>query len=231
MKLAPIGDSAVLVTLGETPDAPTVAAARALVAALDAKPLAGFVECAQANTSVTVFYDPARVPVSSRESPFERVGRWIESRAVAAGRVGIPPGRQITVPVCYGGEFGLDLEAVGAAHGLTCDEVVALPSSVEYFVSAIGFIPGFAYLRGLPERLHTPRRTAPRTRVAAGSVAIGGTQTGIYPFETPGGWSLIGCTPWRLFNPYSHAPSFLQVGDRVRFRPIAPEEYGALRSS
>jgi inhibitor of KinA len=231
MKLAPIGDSAVLVTLGGTPDEPTVAAARALVAALVAKPLAGFVECAQANGSVTVFYDPARTPVSSRDSPLERVCRWIESRAVAAGRIGIPPGRRVTVPVCYGGEFGLDLEAVGAARGLTCDEVVALHSGVEYFVSAIGFIPGFAYLRGLPERLHTPRRATPRTRVAAGSVAIGGAQTGIYPFETPGGWSLVGCTPWRLFNPYSQAPSFLQVGDRVRFRSITPEEYGASRSS
>jgi inhibitor of KinA len=137
----------------------------------------------------------------------------------------------VTLPVCYGGEFGLDLEAVGAAHGLTCDEVVALHSGAEYFVSAIGFIPGFPYLRGLPDALHTPRRKTPRTRVAAGSVAIGGDQTGIYPFETPGGWSLIGCTPWRLFNPYSQAPSFLQVGDRVRFRPITPEEFGASRSS
>ena len=137
----------------------------------------------------------------------------------------------MTLPVCYGGEFGLDLETVGAAHGLTGTEVVALHSSVEYLVSAIGFIPGFPYLRGLPEQLHTPRRKTPRTRVPAGSVAIGGAQTGIYPFEIPGGWSLIGCTPWRLFNPYSQAPSFLQVGDRVRFKPITPEEYGASRSS
>ena len=231
MKLAPIGDSAVLVTLGEVPDAPTVAAARALVAALDAKPLPGFVECAQANASVTVFYDPARIPAGVRESPFERIGRWIESRALAAGRIEIPAGRQVTLPVCYGGEFGLDLEAVGAAHGLPGDEVVALHSGAEYFVSAIGFLPGFPYLRGLPALLHTPRRKTPRTRVAAGSVAIGGAQTGIYPFETPGGWNLIGCTPWRLFNPYSQTPSLLQVGDRVRFRPITPEEYGASRSS
>ena len=231
MKLAPIGDSAVLVTLGEIPDAPTVATARALAVALDEKPLPGLTECAQTNASVAVYYDPARVPISARESPFERVCRWIESRAAAAGRIEIPPGHQVTLPVCYGGEFGLDLEAVGATHGLTCDEVVALHSSVEYFVSAIGFIPGFPYLRGLPEQLHTPRRKTPRTRVPAGSVAIGGAQTGIYPFETPGGWSLIGCTPWRLFNPYSQAPAFLQVGDRVRFRPITPEEYGASRSS
>src|ERR1017187_5948954 len=115
---------------------------------------------------------------------------------------------------------------LGAARGLMADEVIALHSGAEYFVSAIGFLPGFPYLRGLPERLHTPRGKTPRTRVPAGSVAIGGPQTGISPFETPGGWNLIGCTPWRLFNAYSPAPSLLQVGDRVHFKPITPQEYG-----
>jgi inhibitor of KinA len=231
MKLAPLGDSAVIVTLGETPDAATVAAGCALAAALEAKPLPGLIECAQANASVTVFYDPVRIPKRGGTSPFQRVCRWIEDRAPSAGQVAPISGRQMTLPVCYGGEFGLDLEMVGSVHGLTVDEVIALHSGFEYFVSAIGFIPGFPYLRGLPERLHTPRRPTPRTRVPAGSVAIGGAQTGIYPFETPGGWNLIGCTPWRLFNTYSQAPSLLQVGDRVRFRPITSDEYGASRSS
>jgi inhibitor of KinA len=231
MKLAALGDSAVIVTLGETLDAATVGAGCALAAALEAKPLPGMIECAQANVTVTVFYDPARVPKRGGTSPFERVCRWILDRAPATGQVGLPSGRQVILPVCYGGEFGLDLELVGAARGLTADEVIALHSGAEYFVSAIGFLPGFPYLRGLPERLHTPRRETPRTRVPAGSVAIGGPQTGIYPFETPGGWNLIGCTPWRLFNAYAQAPSLLQVGDRVRFRPITSEEYGASRSS
>jgi len=231
MKLAALGDSAVIVTLGDTPDAATVAAGCALATALESKPLPGLIECAQANASVTVFYDPVRVPKRAGLSPFERVCRWIVDRAPAPGPVALPAGRAITLPVCYGGEFGLDLELVGAACGLTADEVIALHSGAEYFVSAIGFIPGFPYLRGLPERLHTPRRKTPRTRVPAGSVAIGGPQTGIYPFETPGGWNLIGCTPWRLFNAYSQTPSLLQVGDRVRFQPISPEEYGSSRSS
>jgi inhibitor of KinA len=231
MKLAPLGDSAVIVTLGETPDPATVAAGCALAAALEEKPLPGVIECAQANSSVTVYYDPARIPKRGGSSPLQRVCRWIEDRAPAMVQEAALAGRQVTLPVCYGGEFGLDLEMVGAAHGLKADEVIALHSGVEYFVSAIGFIPGFAYLRGLPEGLNTPRRRTPRTRVPAGSVAIGGPQTGIYPFETPGGWNLIGCTPWRLFNTYSQTPSLLRVGDRVRFRPITPEEYGASRSS
>jgi inhibitor of KinA len=231
MKILPLGDSAVIVTQGETPDVAAVAAGCALAAALEDRPLPGLIECAQANGSVTVFYDPARVPKRGGASPFERVCRWIEDRAPAAGRIAPPPGRRVTLPVCYGGEFGLDLEVLGTARGLTVDEVIALHSGVEYFVSAIGFLPGFPYLRGLPEPLHTPRRRTPRTRVPAGSVAIGGQQTGIYPFETPGGWNLIGCIPWRLFNPHSSVPSLLQVGDRVRFRPITADEYGASRSS
>lgn len=231
MKLAPLGDSAVIVTLGESPDAATVAAGCALVAALAEKPLPGLIECAQANASVTVFYDPARVPKRGGTSPFDRVCRWIADRAPKTAPMAAPPGRQVILPVCYGGEFGLDMEMVGAAHGLTAEDVVALHSGAEYLVTAIGFIPGFPYLRGLPEVLHMPRRATPRTRVPAGSVAIGGSQTGIYPFETPGGWNLIGCTPWRLFNAYSSEPSLLQVGDRVRFQPITPEEYGASRSS
>jgi len=114
---------------------------------------------------------------------------------------------------------------------MSADEVVSVHSGAEYFVSAVGFTPGFPYLGGLPERLHTPRRKTPRIRVPAGSVAIGGAQTGIYPCETPGGWNLIGCTPWRLFNPHARPPTLLQVGDRVRFQPITSTEYAAGRTS
>jgi inhibitor of KinA len=230
MKIGPLGDSAVVVTLGETLDAVTVAAAQRLAAALEAKPLVGLVECATANVSVTVLYDPVRLLKKGGPSPYERVCEWIESRAAEADPQPPDPGREIVVPVCYGGEFGPDLAAVGAEHGLTADEVVALHSGAEYRVSAVGFTPGFPYLAGMPARLQTPRRKTPRIRVAAGSVAIGGAQTGIYSFVTPGGWNLIGWTPWRLFNPHAQRPALLQVGDRVRFQPIVPDEYGSARS-
>jgi inhibitor of KinA len=220
----------VVVTLGETLDAVTVAAAQRIAAALEAKPLVGLVECATANVSVTVLYDPVRLLKKGGPSPYERVCEWIESRAAEADPQPPDPGREIVVPVCYGGEFGPDLAAVGAEHGLTADEVVALHSGAEYRVSAVGFTPGFPYLAGMPARLHTPRRKTPRIRVAAGSVAIGGAQTGIYSFVTPGGWNLIGWTPWRLFNPHAQRPALLQVGDRVRFQPIVPDEYGSARS-
>jgi inhibitor of KinA len=227
MKIAPLGDSAFVVTLGEVLDPETVTAAQAFAATLTATPLPGVIECVPANASVTVYYDPARVVVENGGLPWERVLRWIEASAAAGDRRAPSTGRLVTVPVCYGGEFGPDLEAVAAAHGLSTVGVVALHSGAEYFVSAIGFTPGFPYLGGLPERLQTPRRQTPRLRVPAGSVAIGGAQTGIYPFETPGGWNLIGRTPWRLFNPHAQPPALLLGGDRVRFQPITAEGFAA----
>jgi inhibitor of KinA len=223
MKLAPLGDAAVVVTLAETLDAGTVAAVQALVAALEAGPLPGLVECVPANAGLTVFYDPVRVARKEGPSAYDRVCQWIGERATVVER-------RVVIPVCYGGEWGPDLEAVAAAHGVSAEEVVARHSGAEYFVSAVGFTPGFPYLGGLPESLHTPRRGTPRTRVPGGSVAIGGAQTGIYPFETPGGWHLIGRTPLRLFNPQSRPPALLQAGDRVRFRRIAPAKFAAAAS-
>jgi inhibitor of KinA len=231
MKIAPLGDSAAVVTLGETLDAATTAAVQALMAALEIKPLPGLIECVPANASITVYYDPARVLSTKSQPTYERLHRWIEDRAAAAGRSKPATGRLVIVPVCYGGELGPDLETVGEEHGMSADEVVSVHSGAEYFVSAVGFTPGFPYLGGLPECLHTPRRKTPRIRVPAGSVAIGGAQTGIYPFETPGGWNLIGCTPWRLFNLHARPPALLQVGDRVRFQPITSAEYAAGRTS
>jgi inhibitor of KinA len=229
MKIAPLGDAAVVVTLADTVDAATVAAAQALVDALEAKPLPGVIECVPANASVAVYYDPVRVPGNGGPPPYERVCQWIEDRAGAAEPGGHAAGRSLTIPVCYGGEWGPDLEAIGAAHGLSVEEVVSLHRGAEYFVSAVGFAPGFPYLGGLPERLHTPRRKSPRTRVPAGTVAIGGRQTGIYPFETPGGWNLIGRTPWRLFDPYARPPALFQLGDRVRFQSVTPAEFQSLQ--
>ena len=177
---------------------------------------------------VTVYYDPVRIPRKDGGPPYERVCQWVrDCAAAAARRVREVVERRVVIPVCYGGAEGPDLAAIGAAHGLTADEVVALHSGAEYFVSAVGFAPGFPYLGGLPAALHTPRRPTPRTRVPAGSVAIGGALSGVYPFETPGGWHLIGRTPLRLFNPQGRPPALLQAGDRVRFRPITADEFQA----
>ena len=126
-------------------------------------------------------------------------------------------GREVVIPVHYGGAGGQDLEDVARHCALTPQQVISLHTQVSYRVYCLGFQPGFAYLGGLDERLHTPRRATPRLSIPAGSVAIGGAQTGIYPLATPGGWHIIGHTALRLFDPTALPAALLQPGDTVRF--------------
>jgi inhibitor of KinA len=124
------------------------------------------------------------------------------------------------IPVQYGGEFGPDLEVFAKAKGMSSREVIEMHTSVEYYVYMIGFTAGFPYLGGLPNELHHPRRDEPRLRVPAGSVGIGGAQTGVYPHEAPGGWHLIGRTDMTLFDIDRSPPAVLKPGDRVRFTEV-----------
>jgi KipI family sensor histidine kinase inhibitor len=130
--------------------------------------------------------------------------------------------RLVEIPVRYGAEFGPDLEDVARHTGLTPERVIEMHAGAEYLVYFLGFAPGFAYLGGLPDKLATPRLSAPRKRVPAGSVAIGGNQTGVYPIESPGGWRVIGHTDAKLFDPSAAEPVLLRMGDRLRFVPEAP---------
>lgn len=225
-----LGDSALTVSIGPPGDPSVPARVRALAAALGRARLPGVLDFAPAYASVTVFYDPARVQ-GEGVLPFHRIEAAVMECAESA-RVGhrrVPrrelEDRLVEIPVCYGGDFGPDLSEIAGRAGLSAREVIARHSGVEYQVEAIGFVPGFPYLSGLPQRLHTPRRATPRELVPAGSVAIGGSQTGIYPLATPGGWNLIGRTPSTLFRTIDQPPALLRVGDRVVFRPISAEEF------
>lgn len=126
-------------------------------------------------------------------------------------------GKIVEIPVHYGGEYGEDLANVATYHQTTPEEIIQRHTNAVYTVFMIGFQPGFPYLGGLPENLHTPRHKVPRTRVPAGSVGIGGSQTGIYPFTSPGGWQLLGKTDLPLFDITKNPPVLLQTGDTVRF--------------
>ena len=145
----------------------------------------------------------------------------LSPNSLTVGGEGWGEGALVEIPVCYGGEFGPDLREVAEHAQLAEADVIALHSAGEYRVAMLGFAPGFPYLLGLDARLHMPRRANPRTRVAAGSVAIGGAQTGIYPRELPGGWRLIGRTPLALFDAQRDPPALLAPGQRVRFRSIS----------
>lgn len=136
--------------------------------------------------------------------------------------------RAIEIPVRYGGAFGEDLDAAAAELGIAADTLISRHGAALYTVAMIGFAPGFPYLSGLDPSLALPRLATPRTRVLAGSVAIGGAQTGIYPRESPGGWRLLGRTPLRLFDPQRASPSLLAPGDRVRFVAIDDAAYARL---
>ena len=167
-----------------------------------------------AYASVAVFVRPEALAIDADLLP--RVETWLaDAFAEATGADATP--RLVEVPVRYGGSDGPDLAQVARRCGLDEDEVIARHAAAEYTVAMLGFAPGFPYLLGLDPALATPRHAQPRTRVAAGSVGIGGAQTGIYPRESPGGWQIIGRTPLALFEAARAEPSALQPGDRVRF--------------
>jgi inhibitor of KinA len=221
MTLAPLGDSALVISWSEELDDAVLARVSALADAIARAALPGVLDIVPAFSSVTVHFDLHEV---GSISEFEKA-LLAQAQRVEASIVGAPPPRSVEIPVCYGGEFGPDLDAIARHARLTRSQAIAVHAEAEYRVHAIGFMPGFGYLGGLPAKLHTPRRATPRASVAAGSVGVGGAQTGVYPATTPGGWNIIGRTPLRMFDLQRSESSLLRVGDRVVFRPITEEEF------
>jgi len=234
MRVVPLGDRALLIQLGTTIDEETHRQVRAVSARLTSHPVPGLIELVPAFASVAVHYDPARVPNDRPQfgrrvarSPYVRFAEAVEAVLANLGDEPLPTPRTFEIPVRYGGDEGPDLEVVAQAHGLTAEEVVRLHTGGTYRVYMLGFAPGFAYLGGLPDALATQRRDEPRTAVPAGSVGIGGSQTGIYPLVSPGGWQIIGRTSVSLFDPGRTPPTLLAVGDVVRFRAVGPDDAAA----
>lgn len=224
-RIVALGDRCLVVEFEHRVDAAINRKARALATALLGRPLPGVVDVVPAFCTVAVFYRPEQF--LPRPSPFQQLRLQIES-VLAGGLEALPEqAREVRVPVCYGGEHGPDLEEVAAACGMTPDEVVRTHVASDHVVFMLGFSPGFPYIGGLDPNLSVPRRATPRTRIPAGTVAIARDQTAIYSFETPGGWNLIGRTPMKLFDPLADPPCRLQAGDRIRFVPIAPDEFGS----
>jgi inhibitor of KinA len=240
MEIIPLGDSALIVRLRERfDDAPEETLDTVLRAfqQLQGADIPGVIEIAPAYTSVTVFFNPIIV-AKATETP-DNVFDWLAERVRRVVAVGADRGRQrrgpppstgfVEIPVCYDPEFALDIDDVARRANMSPSEVVRLHSGAEYRVACIGFVPGFPFLAGLPKKLATPRRDAPRKKIPPGSVGIGGAQTGIYPLRSPGGWNLIGRTPLRLFDPQKNPPALLRAGERVRFRKITRDEFESLK--
>jgi len=227
MHFSPLGDRAVLITLGVSIDEATHRRVRAVTARIDAEPPVGFVDRVPAFASVAVHYEPLQVNAGGDRSPHDAFVAVLRQLLADVRDDTLPSPRVVDIPVCYGGELGPDLEDVARQHGIDAREVIEIHAAGDYLVYMVGFMPGFAYLGGLSSRIATPRRQTPRTAVPAGSVGIGGEQTGIYPLVSPGGWNLIGRTPLRIFDINRSEAALLATGDRVRFHPISIDEFTA----
>ena len=226
MTFAALGDCAVVVSLGDSIDDTVFGKIRDLTATLEGAKIPGIIDIVPAYTTVTVFYDPVRFGTDGAR-PYPTVCQFI-SWCVAKKKGEHDHKKEtalVEIPVCYGGAFGPDVARVASHAGLSESALIEAHSSVVYTVQAIGFAPGFPYLGGLPKKLSTPRLSKPRTRVPPGSVGIGGSQTGIYPLELPGGWNLVGRTPQTLFSIDAKPAALLKTGDRVKFRPISAKEF------
>lgn len=233
MRVFPIADHALTVEFGQDISLALHEQVCRLDQALTTRPFAGLQETIPAYASLGVFYAPEIVAQAYPTFPSAQAAviHYIEHVLHA-----LPPPdslrrRQVTLPVCYDLRCGPDLPFVAQQHGLSVEEVIACHSHRVYRVFMLGFLPGFAYLGLVDERIATPRRPTPRAQVPAGSVGIAGRQTGIYPTASPGGWQIIGQTPARLFNPYAPQPAYLQPGDEVRFSPMSYDAWLAASAS
>ena len=211
--LKPLGDAALLVELGDKIDSTVNQRVHALNALLQTKNIAGIVETVPAYCTLLIHYDPLILT-------FDQVTHWVRDKLTQVDDSLNRKPRQLEVPTRYGGASGPDLEAVAVSKGISAADIVRIHSECEYTVYMMGFTPGFPYLGTLDERLIMPRMETPRTLVKAGTVAIAGSQTGIYPLDSPGGWHLIGWTPLKLFDPTRESPFLFAPGDIIKFIPL-----------
>ena len=209
-KIVPLGDAALLVHLGDEIDLAINRRVHALAALINAAPLNGIVGTVPAYGTLLIQYDPLVLTHA-------QVSKWTRAKLEQANAAAPKTVRRIEVPVQYGGEYGIDLEFVAEYRHLSVAEVIRIHSERTYTIYMMGFTPGFPYMGRLDDAIATPRLETPRTRVAAGTVAIAGSQTGIYPTESPGGWRLIGHTSLKLFDPNSDSPFLFSPGDEVKF--------------
>jgi inhibitor of KinA len=210
LKIIPLGDSVLLVKLGEDIDLKINRRVHALAFLINTSPFTGLIETVPAYTTLAIHYDPLLLT-------YDEIRTWVYGK-VERIKDGIErKPRQFEVPVQYGGEYGIDLESVAEQHGLQVEDVIRIHTERIYTIYMMGFTPGFPYMGKLDDSIVTPRLETPRMRVPAGTVAIVGSQTGIYPIDSPGGWRLIGHTSLRIFDLTSETPFLFAPGDEVRF--------------
>lgn len=217
-KILTAGDSALLIEF-EQKIAPEInAQITAFVHFLKEQHIEGVTDLIPAFASLLINYDPRVIGYKDLKARIEELLKIEVSEEASEARV-------FEIPVCYGGEYGPDIANIAENAGLSEQEVIDIHCSKDYLIYMLGFLPGFVYLGGLDERIHTPRLANPRISIPAGSVGIAASQTGIYPLNSPGGWQLLGMTPVKTYDPERETPILVEAGDYIRFVPVTEEEF------
>lgn len=218
IKYFPSGDSGLILEIGNEISEDVNKKIRALSYCIEKSKFNEIIEIIPTYTAILVIYN-------SIKSSYEELVEKLKSLESSMNNIGLPPAELVHIPTLYGGEYGMDLENVAEHNGLSVEEVIDIHNSTNYLVYMIGFTPGFPYLGGMSEKIATPRLKTPREKIPGGSVGIAGSQTGIYPIDSPGGWQLIGRTPLKLFDPNRKPTVLLKAGQYLKFEPITEEEY------
>jgi KipI family sensor histidine kinase inhibitor len=224
VKILTAGDSSILIQFGNSIDPEINGKIAATVQLMREQHIEGVVDIIPAFCSLLINYDPRVISYDRMRTRMEQ----ILSMEIASGT---RKKKVYEIPVCYGGSFGPDLATIAEHAGLSPQEVIDIHASTDYLIYMLGFLPGFTYLGGLDERIHTPRLANPRIRIPAGSVGIGGSQTGIYPMDSPGGWQLMGMTPVKTYDPEREVPILVEAGDYIRFVPVDEAEYERIKEA
>ncbi len=222
VKYYPVGDRAMLVEFGRVIDEGTNNEVQGLSRTLVKQQIHGVTELQPTIRSLMIYYDPELITYSRLRQETERCRQCVQTGQQEEKKI-------LMVPCCYGARFGCDLKDMEEYTGLDRDEIIAIHSGIDYKIYMLGFLPGFVYLGGLDSRIHMPRLDSPRLKIAPGAVGIGGSQTGIYPMESPGGWRLIGGTPIDLYDPYRDPATLCEAGMYIRFVPITVDEFYDIR--
>ena len=218
IKILTAGDSSILIEFGKEISPDVNARIKAVVQLLKDQQIVGIVDMIPSFCGLLINYNPRMISYSQMKKRLEKLLELDVMTSEVATKI-------FEIPVCYGGEYGADIATIANLAKLTEEEVIKIHSSKDYLIYMLGFLPGFSYLGGLDERIHTPRLANPRLKIAAGSVGIGGSQTGIYPLDSPGGWQLLGLTPVKTYDPNREVPILFEAGDYIRFVPVSEKEF------
>jgi inhibitor of KinA len=226
-RIFPLGDSAITIEFSNTINESINKEVMARFNQLQKKPLPGTIEMIPAYSSLTIYYDVLALNKkinNNTTTVFEWMKEQLEENLNMPAQENIASERLVRVPVCYEGEFSPDILELAAAKNISVDEVIEIHTSATYKVYMLGFLPGFAYMGEVDEKIVMARKLQPQN-VAAGSVGIAGKQTGIYPLASPGGWQIIGRTPLKLFDAGREEAVLLKAGDTVQFYSISRNEF------